>query len=245
MVGASVLASRAALYLGAGRVFTVSVADALPAYDSPTPELMFRAFADVPNLLALNPVVVCGCGMGQSAHAHQALATVLQHPTPVILDADALNIIASDPEHWRHRLQQRTGLTLVTPHPGEAARLLACSVAAIQANRLDSAQAISQRFQVIAVLKGHETWIAHGEQAWKNSTGNAGLASGGTGDVLAGMMGALLAQGLPPFEAARTAVFVHGRAAEQLAEKQTGIIGMTASEVLLEARHVLNQLGQH
>lgn len=243
MCGAVILASRAALYCGAGKVYAVSVVDALPSYDASSPELMIYSNHHLPRLMQqAKPVLICGCGLGQTDASHATLDMVVQTDLPLVLDADALNCISSSPRDWQEKLLKRTAPTVMTPHPGEAARLLSTTVPMVQSDRLASARCLSQQYQSTVVLKGHESWVVNGLEAWKNTTGNPGLASAGTGDVLAGILGALIAQGLCAYEAARLATYVHGRAADQLFAKGIGLIGMTASEVMIEARNVLNQL---
>jgi ADP-dependent NAD(P)H-hydrate dehydratase / NAD(P)H-hydrate epimerase len=129
---------------------------------------------------------------------------------------------------------------MITPHPAEAARLLGVEVAEVQAQRQANAVRLSQQLNAIVVLKGHGTVIAQGEQAWINPTGNPGMAAAGMGDVLTGMIGALIAQHLTPIEAVKTAVYLHGAAADALVENGVGPIGLTASEVSLQARQLIN-----
>jgi ADP-dependent NAD(P)H-hydrate dehydratase / NAD(P)H-hydrate epimerase len=133
--------------------------------------------------------------------------------------------------------------TVITPHAGEAARLLATSTEDVQKNRIDSAVNLAKLLQVTCVLKGAGTICAHADGSlFINATGNVGLASGGTGDVLSGIIGSLMAQGLLGLDAAKLGVFVHGTAADALVKKGVGPIGLTASELALEARLILNQL---
>lgn len=214
MEGAALLAASAALHAGAGRVL-VALLDGgrLPAA-SWMPELMQRAFdaLDLEQLTA-----VCGCG-GGSAVA-EVLAPVLERAARLVLDADALNAIALD-RALQTALKQRStrGLpTVLTPHPLEAARLLASSSASVQADRLAAARALAQHFGCVCVLKGSGSIVAAPQQPapFLNPTGNARLATAGTGDVLAGMIGARLAAGEAPLAAARHAVFVHGRLADR------------------------------
>ncbi|WP_217619179.1 ADP/ATP-dependent (S)-NAD(P)H-hydrate dehydratase, partial [Achromobacter sp. GbtcB20] len=141
------------------------------------------------------------------------------------------------------RLARRQGETIVTPHPLEAARLLGIGAAEVQADRMKAARDLARRFNAVAVLKGSGTVIAAQEGCMAlNPTGNPGLATGGTGDVLAGVCGALLAQGWPAWEAAVGAVWLHGAAADRLVEEGVGPIGMTAGELPAAIRKVLNGL---
>ncbi|MBU6162872.1 MAG: NAD(P)H-hydrate dehydratase, partial [Myxococcales bacterium] len=186
--------------------------------------------------------VVAGPGLGQSRHAHDALARALASKLPTVLDADALNLIAAEPA-----LQQKTRLrrapTLLTPHPLEAARLLGTSAASIQSDRLGAARELAAFFLSTVILKGSGTVIAdHDGQLVINTTGNPALATAGTGDVLSGLCGALLAQHWPVWEAALAAVWLHGAAADKMVSEGTGPRGLTAGELLTNIRSLLNQL---
>ena len=212
MTGAALLAASAALNAGAGRVFLGLLDDDTLRVDSFQPELMIRPIADL-NLGS--GTVVCGCGGGQSVNA--LLPDVLLLAPRLVLDADALNCIARDPllqsmvTARHHRGQQ----TVLTPHPLEAGRLLACETLDIQADRLLAAGKLASRYHCVTVLKGSGSVIAAPEQvSVVNPTGNARLATAGSGDVLAGLIGAGLAGGMSPFEAACAAVYQHGLAAD-------------------------------
>jgi hydroxyethylthiazole kinase-like uncharacterized protein yjeF len=188
--------------------------------DMGQPELMFRA----PAALDLRQqVLVCGCGGGQAVRAH--LSAVLSVATRVVLDADALNAIALDTQ-LQTQLKARHGRghgTVLTPHPLEAARLLQCSAQAVQANRLSAAQTLADSFACVVVLKGSGSVIAApGKTPRINHSGNALLATAGTGDVLAGMVGAALALGDTAWEAASRAVFRHGAVADAWAGQHPG-----------------------
>ena len=216
MTGAALLAASAALYAGAGRVFVALLGDAPSlSVDPEQPEFMFRNFAA---LDLQHQVVVCGCGGGEAVKT--VLAKVLSTATRAVLDADALNAIAMDPQ-LQIQLKARHGRgygTVLTPHPLEAARLAGITAAAVQADRLTAARQLAERFQCVVVLKGSGTVIAApGQQPMINSTGNALLATAGTGDVLAGMLGACLARGMGDFESACSAVFAHGHKADSWA----------------------------
>lgn len=220
MTGAALLAARGALHAGAGRVFVALLGNAGPKLDLFQPELMFRA----PDALDLaHQVVVCGCGGGEAVKA--VIPDILAKAMRLVLDADALNAIAGDPllQRLLAARRQQGGSTVLTPHPLEAARLAGLTATQIQADRLAAAQHLAERFQCVVVLKGSGTVVAApGQQAIINSTGNALLATAGTGDVLAGMVGAGMASGQSDFEAACSAVFTHGRAAEAWVAEQPG-----------------------
>ncbi len=237
MQGAPLLAARAALTCGAGRVFAVFI-DAAPGYDAMQPELMCRR-ADEFDFSGAT--VVAGPGAGMSRNAHDILARALHIQSPLVLDADALNMVAAEPG-LQHMLAQRKAATLLTPHPLEAARLLARSSQEVQADRLSAARMLATRFNAIVILKGSGTVIAHPDgEAVINSNGNPALATAGTGDVLAGVCGALLAQQLPPWQAALAAVWLHGHAADRLVAEGIGPIGLTAGELIPAIRSALNQ----
>jgi hydroxyethylthiazole kinase-like uncharacterized protein yjeF len=235
MSGAALLAGRAALHAGAGRVFVALLGQAALTVDPQQPELMFRS----PAALDLKTqVVVCGCGGGEAVAG--VLPRLLSSATAIVLDADALNAIARDTQ-LQTQLQARRGRayrTVLTPHPLEAARLLGSSAANVQANRLAAAQQLAETFDCVVVLKGSGTVIAApGEVPAINPTGNALLATAGTGDVLAGMVGALLAGGYTAFDAACSAVFRHGQLADEWPASHPGQV-LTAS--LLAQNHQAN-----
>ncbi|MDB5934348.1 MAG: bifunctional ADP-dependent NAD(P)H-hydrate dehydratase/NAD(P)H-hydrate epimerase [Massilia sp.] len=238
MAGAPMLSARGALFTGAGRVLVASL-DPGPAVDSVQPEIMFRDAAAYP--LDQGTLVV-GPGMGGSAHAMELLAKALAGDAALVLDADALNLIAASVD-LQQRLARRPAPTVLTPHPLEAARLLGVSAAEVQHDRLASARLLAARFNAVVVLKGSGSVIAapHGAVV-VNTSGNPGLASAGTGDVLAGICGGLLAQGWPAHEAAMGAAWIHGAAADRLVEQGVGPIGMCAGELPAQARAVLNEL---
>lgn len=220
MTGAALLAARAALHAGAGRVFVALLGYDGPQVDLQQPELMFRT----PDALDFDhQVVVCGCGGGEAIRS--VMTQVLSEAKRAVLDADALNAIACDPL-LQTLLQARQGrgfITVLTPHPLEAARLAGSTTQAIQADRRGSAEQLAQRFQCTVVLKGSGSIIAAVNQtSMINASGNALLATAGTGDVLAGMTGACLARGLGGFEAACSAVFMHGHKADSWALNRPG-----------------------
>ncbi len=213
MTGAALLAARSALISGAGRVFVSLLDDDILRLDLCQPELMFRA---LPSLDLSQMTVVCGCGGGDEIYKH--MAQLLTESNSTVVDADALNAIAREPA-LQALLSNRAGhkaRTVLTPHPLEAARLLGCTAATVQTDRLAAAQALAQRFACVVVLKGSGTVIAAPDQvAFINPTGNARLATAGTGDVLAGMVGAEMAAGKSAFQAACDAVYHHGLIADE------------------------------
>jgi hydroxyethylthiazole kinase-like uncharacterized protein yjeF len=244
MVGAALLAARAALHCGAGKVYVGLLAPDGPTVDMAQPELMLRPVDD-----ALTAhVLVVGPGAGASLSTTSAsmferivLPAVINSAKPLVIDADALNALSVH-EGLRNALSTpRKAATVLTPHPAEAARLLRSDTQAVQRDRVGAALEVAKRFNSEVVLKGAGSICASPGGSWCiNTTGNPGLASGGTGDVLAGMIGALLAQGLDGARALRYAVCLHGAAADSLVARGIGPAGLTASEVLLEARALLN-----
>jgi hydroxyethylthiazole kinase-like uncharacterized protein yjeF len=212
MGGAALLAARAALHHGAGRVYVGLLDGSSLLLDPGQPELMLR---DPATLDPATLSVVAGCGGGDTIRA--ALPRLLSAAPRLLLDADALNAIARDTQ-LQTQLRARRGRsydTVLTPHPLEAARLLGCSAAEVQQDRLHAAQQLVQRYEACVVLKGSGTVIAApGLTPVINPTGNGRLATAGTGDVLAGLIGARLAAGASAFEAACATVWLHGMAAD-------------------------------
>ncbi len=259
MIGAAILAGRAALKMGAGCVHIGLLADKMPLVDMRVPELMLhsatellRAFphptpptkGEGANMKGnLSPsVVVFGCGLGTSLLAQKLLYDALLLDVPLVLDADALNILADRPD-LRAMQHLRKAATVYTPHPGEASRLLGCSTEEIQKVRTQSVLKLVQRLNGSVVLKGAGSLVATREgKLYINQTGNPGMSSAGMGDVLSGMIGAFIAQGLSADDALLLAVFLHGAAGDELA-KQQATLGMSATEVTEWARWLLNQWG--
>jgi len=226
MTGAALLAACAALHAGAGRVFVGLLDGPSLSVDLNQPELMFRTVAA---LDFKTMTVVCGCGGGDAIAA--PLARILSSAGKLVIDADALNVIANDSQLQTllKARSQRPVATVLTPHPLEAARLLGNSAAQVQSDRLAAAQQLAERSGCTVVLKGSGSIIAAPAQTPViNPTGNARLASAGTGDVLAGMVGAGLAGGLTAFDAACQAVYQHGRLADRWPSSQALTAGLLA-----------------
>ncbi len=231
MSGAPLLAATAALHGGAGRVFVVLLDTDPLTVDVNQPELMFRP-SDALDYSAMT--VVCGCGGG--SEIRNLLAKILSTAARLVIDADALNAIAGDTQLQTLLMARARGTaaTVLTPHPLEAARLLGSTTAQVQSDRLRVGQQLAQRYGCTVVLKGSGTVIAApGQTPIINSTGNARLASAGTGDVLAGMIGAAMATGLPAFAAASHAVYQHGLAADQWGDQSSLTAGALARTVSL------------
>ena len=234
--GAVALAAEAAARSGAGLVSVATRAAHVPALVGRRPELMVRAVEygeDLTPLLARATVVVCGPGLGRDAWGFGLLKRVLASGLPMVLDADALNLISEHPLQW-------AGDAVLTPHPGEAARLLGSTTAAVQSDRFSAVRELAGRFHCTALLKGPGTLVAGPRPPLALvDAGNPGMASGGMGDVLSGIIGALLAQGLAPFDAARFAALVHGLAADRAVLHQ-GERGLLASDLMPHIRRLLN-----
>ena len=216
MPGAAILCARGALRGGAGLV-RVALPSALLApclAAVPAATGLLRA-AGAAHCVQGATAIVIGPGLGATPATRRLVRAVLRAATaPLVLDADALNVLAP----LRGPLRVRAGAVL-TPHPGEAARLLASSSAAVQRDRERAAHELARRSGQTVVLKGAGTLVCAGERIYTNRSGNPGMATGGSGDVLAGLLGALLAQGLEPFAAACLAVYVHGRAGDLVARR--------------------------
>ena len=245
MAGAILLAGRAALHAGAGWVILDFVDERAISALSDQPELMLRV-AQVGDAAQINPdVIAIGPGLGQGDLAKQLLSEVLQSSALLVIDADALNLIASD-SSLLNQLKARPSLSSVlTPHPGEAANLLKETTEQIQSNRELAIQKLVDLTGSIVVLKGHHTLVHAPQQSMQVCLrGNPGMGVGGMGDVLTGITAAILAQGikhgLNAYEATCLAVELHSGAADNLLNQGVGPIGLTPSEVLLEVRNLIN-----
>jgi hydroxyethylthiazole kinase-like uncharacterized protein yjeF len=237
MVGAALMASRMALHAGAGRVYVRLLAPDGPGYDVLQPELMLRTTLDGVDATA----VAIGPGLGERDEALALLAQWLSAASALCIDADGLNAIAKHADLIA-ALRARTSPAVLTPHPLEAARLLGSDVHAVQRDRIAAATTIARDCNAVVVLKGAGTIVAEPGGAWVvNATGNPALGTGGTGDVLCGLVAALLAQKLPPAEAARAAVWLHGRAADDLVAAGVGPVGLVATELIPAIRAALNR----
>ncbi|PWD86741.1 NAD(P)H-hydrate dehydratase [Ignatzschineria cameli] len=243
MTGAPVLAGIAALKSGCGKVILGLNQEPLGiSLVATAPELMLRHGKELLQEGDASALVF-GCGLGMDTSAERLMQMLLQARRPhqpLLIDADGLNLLASMEDSEFPLLGEET---VLTPHPKEAARLLGCSVAEIQHDRERSAQRLVEQFGCWIVLKGHHTLIASPRQEiWCNQTGNSGLATAGSGDLLSGIIGSLLAQNMPMMEAVRGGVWLHGRAADLLVAKGIGPIGLTAHEIIDEVRSLRNQL---
>ena len=242
--GAGLLSSRAAVYSGAGLTSLVTRPEHVSASLVSCPEVMVKGVdsgQDIEEHLVKPDVIAIGPGLGQSAWSEQMIQRVFweaeKRDISVIMDADALNLLT--------KLKLSSDLPkrlILTPHPGEAARLLNTSVAVIESNRFSAAAKIQKKFNATVVLKGSGTVICHksgGTQKWGIcDSGNPGMATGGMGDVLTGIIAGLLAQGLTLKEAAEAGVDLHAKAADQ-ASLEFGEAGLTSSDVINELKYLL------
>lgn len=234
MGGAIRLAAQAAARTGAGLTAVITQPDNVLSIITAVPEIMAKGWSDSDSELEARcrwaDVVVLGPGLGQSDWSrllYHALATTAKK---LVIDADGLNLLAISPDYKNNRI--------ITPHPGEAARLLRCSVAEVEADRFAAVRALQQKYGGVAVLKGAGTLIDDGNQCWLCAAGNPGMATGGMGDVLSGIIGALLGQGLSLSEAAKCGVWIHSTAADRCAIE--GERGMLASDLFPYIRQLVN-----
>ncbi len=240
MTGAALLAARAALKCGAGRVYSGLLADDVPLLDPLQPELMLRPADGVLRLDHLSALAV-GPGLGDSPDAAEYLDWAIEKNLPLVLDADALNLLATFPE-LKDKLKQRVAETILTPHPAEAARLLGCDTDDVQADRVAAAQRLARELNCGVVLKGCGSVCSWPDGHWAiNASGNPGMAAAGMGDVLTGILVALLAQGVDERHTLTAAVYLHGAAADQLLAEGIGPVGLTAGELIGAARALLNR----
>lgn len=228
------LAAEAAARTGAGLVSVASHPDNVAAIASGCGSLMVRGIhepRDLADLMQKADVVLIGPGLGQDKWAQKLFARVLETRKPMVLDADALRLLGNNPgqcDHW-----------ILTPHPGEAAQLLACNTQEIELNRRSSALAIQEQYSGVAVLKGAGTLICHDQNLYFCTRGNVSLATGGSGDILAGMIASLAGQGLSLLDAANTGVMIHGIAAELIS--QQGTRGLLAEDLFPAIYKLINQ----
>lgn len=254
MAGALLLAGNACLHLGAGWTMLEMLDPASAHAYQDSPELMIQLASSEIDSVLLNTqadVIAIGPGLGKSDLACAWLMGVLRHSSvPLIIDADALNLIAVSRdllEVLQKRNQQFPGQAVLTPHPGEAAKLLGISTEEVQANRLSALEKLIALTQSIVVLKGQHTLIASPQHdVLRCQEGNPGMGTGGMGDVLTGSITAITAQGvrhqLNLWESTSIAVQLHATAADSLVSQGIGPVGLTPSETILEMRSLLNKL---
>lgn len=241
MAGAAVLCGGGALRGGAGLVTLAVPEEILPIVAAGNPcyltaplltdadgRISERAEHRVLALARGSDVVAAGPGLGQSrAVTALVLSLLAQADKPLVLDADALNAIGQHTDC----LTSRAASLVLTPHPGEFARLLGCDIATVQADREGRAGSFAAKHGLILLLKGHDTIVTDGRRVFHNPTGNPGMATGGSGDVLTGLLAALLGQGMPPFDAAMLAAYVHGLAGD-LARDDLGEVSLIATDLI-------------
>lgn len=234
MAGAATLAAEAAYRSGAGLVYIACPSVIVDVMSIKTtcavvwPFEEARAVAQILEFSEKCDVAVIGPGLSQAPTIAAAVREVVGAiEIPLVLDADGLNAFESFPE----LLGRGHAPRVITPHPGEAARLLRSLPSEIQSNRPAVAKDLAERFLAIAVLKGHRTIVTDGKQTYVNKTGNPGMATGGTGDVLSGIIGALIGQKLSPYDAACLGVRVHGKAGD-LAARKVGQVSLMATDLL-------------
>lgn len=235
MGGAVRLAGEAALRVGAGLVSVATRAEHRSLICASRPEIMCHAVKNAAELTVLMQkatVIVMGPGLGQSEWSRELFDFVLQTEKPLVVDADALNLLSEVPQknpHW-----------ILTPHSGEAARLLHCNVTEVQSNRLASVKKLADQYDGVAVLKGAGTLIQFGDALpFRCDAGNPGMASGGMGDVLTGVISGLVAQHFSLFDAAKTGVLLHALAGDDAA-KECGERGIVASDLFFYLRKWVN-----
>ena len=254
MAGALILAGNACLHLGAGWTILEMLDPSSARADASQPELMIRlATLEIQeSLAAAKPdVIAIGPGLGKSELASCCLRAVLSYPSiPLVIDADALNLISESPELLKQlqiRNKQFPDSTVLTPHPGEAAKLLQSTTEKVQSDRVNAIQQLVELTQSIVVLKGQHTLIASPvHPSTQCLAGNPGMGTGGMGDVLTGSIAAIAGQGVRHqinlWQATGIAVELHASAADSLVNKGVGPIGLTPSETILEMRSLLNKL---
>ena len=236
MGGAAILTAEAAAYSGSGIVSLATQPDHVMASLVRKPEIMARGVDSGGQLLPMlerPSVIAVGPGLGQSSWSEQLLQQVLKTDKPLVLDADALNLLADSLHSYAGR-----GNWVLTPHPGEAARLLHTNTAVVQQNRYEAVSEIQKKYGGVVVLKGAGTLICDGQRTVVAKVGNPGLATAGSGDVLTGIIASLIGQGLKLSSAAQLGVCVHGEAGDALAEKN-GQFGLGASELAPFVRQIL------
>lgn len=244
--GAAVLVARGALRAGVGLVTVATPASARPIVAAQQAEIMTEALAETPagslarrassavsELLQDRDAIAIGPGLGTSSETQSAVVSIVSRAkAPIVVDADGLNAFCHGGKRVLSRLKASAWPMVLTPHPGEAARLLGTSTPSVQEDRLASARSLAKQTGAVVVLKGHRTLVADPEgRVAINSSGNPGMATGGTGDVLTGVVGTFLARGLDGNAASRLAVFVHGDAGDRAAS-DLGEDGLIASDVV-------------
>jgi len=234
--GASRMAGEAALRVGAGMVSVATRPENAVVMNSVRPELMCHGIYNAEDLLTLiakADVIVLGSGLGLAAWAVEVWTALLTQSKPLVLDADGLNLLAKE----KHRRND----WVLTPHPGEAGRLLGQKNQEIQMNRLQAANEIVKQYGGVCVLKGAGSLVVTANSAARCDHGNPGMATAGMGDILSGVIGGLIAQGMPLAQAAELGVCIHAMAGD-LAAKEGGERGMVATDLLPHLRRLCNPM---
>ena len=240
MTGAAILCGTGALRGGAGLVRLAVPEDVAPIVAAGNPCYMTAPFpadphgrldssaaAELTRLLGANDVAAVGPGLGQSEGTEACVRAAVSSATPLVLDADGLNILRGDTA----LLRGRAAPLILTPHPGEFARLLRSDTKSVLARREELSVRFAAEHGMVLVLKGHATLVTDGKRLYRNTTGNAGMATGGTGDVLTGLIAALCGQGLEAFPAAQLGVYLHGLAGD-LVREDLGEVSLIATDLL-------------
>jgi NAD(P)H-hydrate epimerase len=241
-MGAALLAGEAALRVGSGLVSIATRPEHAMMMSLHKPELMCHGIENAEQLKPLlekASVIVVGPGLGQTEWARDLLLAVIDTRKFMIIDADALNILSKIPSAYNNLVLSPYNRAVLTPHVGEAARLLSLSTLKIQQDRFAAVQALQKKYGGIAILKGAGTLIASHDDIAISDTGNPGMASGGMGDALAGIIAGLLAQGFTLKDAAQQGVYIHGLAADQAAEAD-GERGLVATDLMPYLRRLVN-----
>lgn len=252
LTGAAYLTSQAALLSGSGLV-TLGIPESLnpimerkltevmtkPLAQTKEKTLSLKAMAQIKKILPGIDALAVGPGLSRNSQTQKlVLKLLLSVRRPLVLDADALNALIGK----LATLNKIKAAVVITPHPGEMARLLALSIAQVQKNRIKIAKSFAKKYNLVIVLKGHRTVVAGRNGAtYINKTGNPGMASGGCGDVLTGIIASFLGQGINPFEAAKSAVYVHGLAGDVVA-KVKGKASLVATDLLNKLPQVLKKV---
>ncbi|MDE1461277.1 NAD(P)H-hydrate dehydratase [Spartinivicinus poritis] len=241
MGGAITMAAETALHAGVGLVSVVTRPAHVGGLQARCPEIMTVGCDNpdqIPRLLIEKTTLVIGPGLGQSPWSRQCLLAAINSGLPLVIDADGLNLLAMEPTLLEHKQSD----WLLTPHPGEAARMLGVSTQQIQKNRFASVEQLANQYQSTVVLKGAGSLVCTKGLIQLANVGNPGMAVGGMGDVLSGLLGALLAQGMTTAKAAGLGTWLHSRSADQLAEIVGGHYGLKPTELIPLIRKQINQI---
>lgn len=254
MTGAALLCAQAAMRAGAGyvtlavpdalhKIFAAAVREAvtLPLLSTPEMSVSEEAVFQIRPFLEKAQVLVLGCGMSQNPSTQKFIRSLLKSARiPLVLDADGLNALAGH----MSLLKGRMAPTVLTPHPKEMARLTGKGTTEIQSSRKNIAKDFCLRYNSTLILKGHRTLVCEKDRVYENATGNPGMASAGTGDVLSGIIGAFVGQGMPVYDAACRAVYIHGLSGD-LAAKDKTQPGLVASDLIEYLPKALNFVRTH